>query len=76
MNSTARQINPRHERRTAVMLNGAKVMESFRDRLFDAANRAGMTPNEFVLQATAEKLKASGQEFSGLFSPGDIEGAH
>ncbi|NKK41680.1 hypothetical protein [Rhizobium leguminosarum] len=55
-----------------LMLQGAKVTSSFRDTLFDAANRAGMTPNEFVLQAAAEKLAASGRHFSGLFNPGDL----
>ncbi|MBX4898599.1 hypothetical protein [Rhizobium bangladeshense] len=39
-------------------------------------NRAGMTPNEFVLQAAAEKLAASGRHFSGLFNPGDVEEAN
>jgi hypothetical protein len=56
-----------------LMLQGAKVTSSFRDTLFDAANRAGMTPNEFVLQAAAEKLAASGRRFSGLFNAGDIK---
>jgi hypothetical protein len=32
-----------------------------------------MTPNEFVLQAAAEKLKATGRNFSGLFAPGDLK---
>lgn len=54
-----------------IMLRGAMVMVSFRETLFDAANRAGVTPNEFCLQAAAEKLKASGRHFSGLFTPGD-----
>lgn len=62
-----------HEGRSPIMLRGANVMTSYRDALFDAANRAGMTPNEFVLQATAEKLKATGRTFSGVFRPGDIE---
>lgn len=69
--SAARNSAPR-DTRGFVMLRGATVMASFRDSLFDAANRAGMTPNEFVLQAAAEKLKASGREFSGVFHPGDL----
>lgn len=48
-------------------------MEGFRENLFDAANRSGMTPNEFVLQAAAEKLKATGRSFSGVFAPGDLQ---
>jgi ABC-type transporter Mla maintaining outer membrane lipid asymmetry ATPase subunit MlaF len=57
-----------------VALRGAKVTATFRENLFDASNRAGMTPNEFVLQAAAEKLKMSGRQFSGLFFPGDLSG--
>ena len=60
------------ERIVPVTLRGARVTETFRDNLFDAANRAGMTPNEFCLQAAAEKLRASGRQVSGLFSPGDL----
>ncbi|TNM66475.1 hypothetical protein [Aliirhizobium smilacinae] len=66
INSTPR------ERSVAVMLRGARVTESFRDNLFDAANRAGITPNEFVLQAAAEKLHRAGREFSGIFRKGDL----
>lgn len=55
-----------------VALRGANVLESFRDHLFDASNRAGITPNEFVLQAAAEKLKRAGREFSGIFHKGDL----
>lgn len=62
----------KRERRVPVALRGATVMEGFRENLFDAANRSGMSPNEFVLQAAAEKLKATGRNFSGLFSPGDM----
>lgn len=58
-----------------VMLRGATVMTSFRESLFDAANRAGITPNEFCLQAAAEKLRASGRRFSGIFYPGDLDTA-
>lgn len=60
------------EPKSYVMLRGATVMESFRESLFDAANRAGITPNEFVLQAAAEKLTRSGQHFSGIFKKGDL----
>lgn len=72
--SNVQNETPRSEGRSPVMLRGANVMTSYRDALFDAANRAGMTPNEFVLQAAAEKLKATGRTFSGVFSPGDLIG--
>ena len=62
----------KREGRSPVMLRGASVMTSYRDALFDASNRAGMTPNEFVLQAAAEKLKAAGRDISGVFYPGDL----
>lgn len=68
---TARKTAKR-ERRVPVALRGATVMEGFRESLFDAANRSGMSPNEFVLQAAAEKLRATGRDFSGLFTPGDV----
>lgn len=70
-NDTAKEAT-KQERRVPVALRGATVMEGFRENLFDAANRSGMTPNEFVLQAAAEKLKASGRGISGLFCPGDL----
>ncbi|WP_246706034.1 hypothetical protein [Rhizobium leguminosarum] len=66
-NSTSR------ETKAFIMLRGAMVMISFRESLFDAANRAGMTPNEFCLQAAAEKLRASGRQFAGVFAPGDTD---
>ncbi|SCX00869.1 hypothetical protein DSM25558_0190 [Agrobacterium sp. DSM 25558] len=55
-----------------VMLNGGRVTSGFRSALFAAASRAGVSVNEFVLTATAEKLSASGSRFSGVFEPGDI----
>lgn len=58
-----------------VMLSGGKVTACYRDALFAAANRAGVSVNEFVLTAAAEKLRQSGVEISGVFAPGDIEGA-
>jgi hypothetical protein len=59
-----------------VMLNGGRVTSGFRKALFAAASRAGVSVNEFVLTATAEKLRASGSHFSGVFEPGDISNAH
>ncbi|MGV0910334.1 hypothetical protein [Martelella sp. FOR1707] len=72
MDSKEVEKSSQNERRVPVMLRGAVVMEGFQQSLFDAANRAGMTPNEYVLEAAAEKLRSTGRRFSGLFSPGDI----
>ncbi|TBY52967.1 hypothetical protein E0H46_38605 [Rhizobium leguminosarum bv. viciae] len=55
-----------------VMLNGGRVISGFRAVLFAAASRRGVSVNEFVLTAAAEKLHATGSEFSGVFEPGDI----
>ncbi|RFB87207.1 hypothetical protein B5K08_22430 [Rhizobium leguminosarum bv. trifolii] len=71
MSSNASPTFATQETKGFIMLRGAMVMISFRESLFDASNRAGVTPNEFCLQAAAEKLKASGHHFSGLFTPGD-----
>jgi hypothetical protein len=62
-----------HERLVNVLLRGGRVTATFREALFDAANREGISANEFVLQAAAEKLLASGRHFSGLFNPGDLD---
>ncbi|WP_246715946.1 hypothetical protein [Aurantimonas sp. DM33-3] len=55
-----------------LFLNGARVTSDFREALFDAANRAGITPNEFVITAAAEKLARSGASFPGVFRAGDV----
>ncbi|SMC92100.1 hypothetical protein SAMN06297251_112106 [Fulvimarina manganoxydans] len=57
-----------------IHLKGGKVTPAFQLALFDAANRAGMTVNEFVLMATAERLVARGVAIPGVFRPGDIKG--
>lgn len=57
-----------------VALRGANVMKTFRDALFDESNRCGMSPNEFCLWATFEKLQRSGRNISGLFWKGDHDG--
>ncbi|WP_244487988.1 hypothetical protein [Aureimonas sp. Leaf454] len=51
------------------------MTNAFRTSLFDAANRAGITPNEFCIKAAAEKLARSGASFPGVFRKGDIEEA-
>lgn len=56
-----------------LFLNGARVNRDFREALFDAANRAGVTPNEFCITAAAEKLMASGRRFPGVFQANDFE---
>jgi len=56
----------------ALMLNGGRVTSGFRAALFAAASRAGVTVNEFVLTAAAEKLRASGNQFAGVFESGDM----
>ena len=56
-----------------LFLNGARVNRDFREALFDAANRAGVTPNEFCITAAAEKLMAAGRRFPGVFQSGDFE---
>ena len=55
-----------------VALNGGRVTSGFRAALFDAASRHGISVNELVLRATAEKLRDAGGHFSGVFHPGDM----
>lgn len=74
-NNASRESVPQ-ETKGFIMLRGAMVMISFRESLFDAANRAGVTPNEYCLQAAAEKLKASGRQFTGVFAPDDTDPVH
>lgn len=63
------------ERIVPIMLNGGRVTATFREALFDVTAREGISVNEFCLFATAEKLKASGRHFSGVFHPGDFHDA-
>ncbi|MEY9531169.1 hypothetical protein [Sinorhizobium fredii] len=71
MNNSARRQRSK-EPIVNVMLNGGRVTSGFRAALFASAGRAGLSVNEFVLTAAAEKLLALGSEFSGLFEPGDL----
>ncbi len=64
----------RSHSRVSLMLTGGVVTNDFRTALFAAANRAGMTVNEYVLHAAADRLKAGGAAISGLFRPGDLAG--
>ena len=56
-----------------LLLSGSRVTTGFRSSLFDAANRAGMSVNEFVITAAAEKLKQRGASFPGVFRKGDFD---
>ena len=56
----------------ALFLKSARVTSAFRSALFDAANRAGVTPNEFVITAAPERLARSGASFPGVFRRGDF----
>jgi hypothetical protein len=56
-----------------LMLRDNRVTAGFRAALFDATQREGLSVNEFVLRAAAEKLRASGRDFPGVFGPGDVE---
>lgn len=72
MNAEQKRIT-KHEPIVNVLLQGGRVTSTFREALFDAAQRSGMSANEFVLMACAERLRASGREFSGVFRPGDMK---
>ena len=72
MSEVAETISKAREKSVPVSLRGGKVMESFRDNLFDACSRTGVSPNEFCLLAAAEKLKRSGRTVSGVFWKGDM----
>lgn len=65
-------MSAQRETRAEVYLRPATVTSSFRESLFDACQREGVTPNEFLLVAAAEKLKAKGRQFSGIFKANDL----
>lgn len=56
----------------ALSLNGGRVTQAFRAALFAAASREGVTVNQLVIQSAAERLRAAGARFSGVFTPGDL----
>lgn len=62
------------ERSVHILLRGAQVTPAFRSAIFDVANRAGMTVNEFVLAAAGEKLRKLGRDFPSVFpgSPDEL----
>jgi hypothetical protein len=58
-----------------VHLHGGRVTNQFRVELFEAARRAGVSVNEFVLHAAGEKLARNGAGIVGVFEPGDLDQA-
>lgn len=56
-----------------LFLNGSRVNAEFRDTLLDAANRAGMSVNEFVITAAAKELARRGVSFPCIFAKGDLD---
>lgn len=57
----------------ALKLNGSRVLPGFRSAVFEAANRAGVSVNEYVLRSTAAELSRKGADIDGVFAPGDLE---
>jgi hypothetical protein len=71
--STTERVEDAAARLTSVMLSGARVTRGFAEALFDAANRSGMSVNEFVIAAAAERLARQGRQFPGVFHRGDFD---
>ncbi len=69
---TASKPRRRRDPIVNVVLNGGRVTSGFRATLFAAASRVGVSVNEFVLTAAAEKLRTSRSQFSDVFEPGDL----
>lgn len=67
LNTPVRPATP-----VALMLTGGRVTAAFRSALFDAADREGMSVNEYVLRSAAEKLARRGGSFPGVF-PSDCK---
>jgi hypothetical protein len=59
-------------RRVRLLLTSPRVTSAFRDALLAAASAADQTPGEFALQAAADKLRAVGVRFPGVFRPDDL----
>lgn len=60
-------------KKVPILLRGGRVTEPFRDAVFRAANRAGMSVNEFVLTCAARQLRQAGASFPGVFEAGDLD---
>ena len=50
-----------------VALNGGRVTRGFRQALFEAAARAGVSVNELVLTAAGDRLREQGHDFPSVF---------
>lgn len=59
-----------------VFLKTSKVTAGFRAALFEASEKAGLTPSEFALRAAGEKLASKGACLTGIFQNGDLNGEH
>jgi hypothetical protein len=64
-----------HSRLVQLALSSTRVTAAFRAEIFSAADRAGMTVNEFVVEATAEKLRRAGRQFPGPFRDSELRAA-
>lgn len=71
MAAKARERISQDERPVQVMLTSARVTSGFREALFSAATRSGVTVSEFALRAAGEKLASAGVHFPGIFERGD-----
>ena len=67
-NSTAKHREPI----VPMMLNGGRVLKQFRTEVWSAADRAGVSVNEFCLRAVGKALVEAGADIPGVFTPGDI----
>ncbi|WP_427026553.1 hypothetical protein ACP4J4_20260 (plasmid) [Aureimonas ureilytica] len=56
-----------------LLLSGGRVDPDFRDALFAASAREGVSVNEFCLLAAAEKMLRRGVRVRGVWSKGDLE---
>lgn len=62
-----------NDRCVALTLNGGNVLRSYRTELQLAANREGMTVNQFALHVVGKHLKKTGAPLRGVFVAGDLE---
>jgi hypothetical protein len=74
MTITDTSSNHARERKVALLLQGGLVTAEFRQALFFAASRAGMSIDAFVLRCAAEMLDRNGYPLPGVFSRGDLIG--
>jgi hypothetical protein len=65
------ETRSRKDSLVVVALNGGRVTKAFRDALFAAADRAGVSVNELVLTAAGDRLREQGHEFPSVFGSPD-----